>query len=177
MTFFANAGVQWPTLQSQLQQAGTQALSGGAELWQLFSKIEGWQLDQVSTLGDEKDVKDRCVKALRQAADSYSSNLDSIGTLPLDTLTPAEFDLAALPRRYYDDEYPYLLGLHFNARDLYRELIARIRNLASQVKTLDLGSDRRDLAAQIFRAMQAWELIASLARLIAVLNQRPEGSG
>jgi hypothetical protein len=173
MTFFANAGVKWPPLQAQLQEAGTHALSGGADLWLLFSKIEDWQSDQIPMLGDEENVKNRCVNALQKAADTYSKNLDAIGAEAVERLTPAELDLAALPRRYYDDYAYEFLGTHFNARDLYSELIARIRNLVSQVKTLDLENNRHDLAFQVFRAMQEWEFISSLARLIAVLNRRP----
>ncbi|MCA1495855.1 hypothetical protein [Bradyrhizobium sp. NBAIM14] len=172
MTFFANAGVKWPSVQSQLQQAGTDALTGGAELWKLFSKIEAWKFDQATIHEDEEDVKGRCVKALRNAADTYSSNLESFETSTVDLLTPAEIEAAALPS-YYDDQYPFqFVPSQFNTRELYRELITRIRTLASQVTTFNLQSDRRDLAVQVFRAMRDWETIASLARLIAVLNLR-----
>jgi hypothetical protein len=46
----------------------------------------------------------------------------------------------------------------------------------SLVKTLDVRNDRRDLAFQVFRAMREWELITSIARLIAVVNQRQDTS-
>src|SRR5260370_25456181 len=169
MTFFANAGVKWPSVQSQLQQAGTHALSGGAELWRLLSEVERWESDQVTTLGDEEAIKNRCVNELQKAADTYSRSLDSIGTDIVGRLTPAELDLAALPPPYYDGAYEYLLRPdRFGMRELYSELIARIGNLASQVKALDLRNDRRDLAFQVFRAMREGELISCRARLIAV---------
>ena len=176
MTFFANAGVKWPSIQTELREAGTETLSGGATLWRLFSKIEGRESDDITTLGEDaalSSLKTNCVNALRAAADTYSSNLNSIGTTLVDGLTSAELDLAALPRRYYD--YQFLVG-PFNIRDLYSELIVRIRNLASQVNTLNVAYDRRDLTFQVFRAMKKWELISSLARLIAVLNRRPDES-
>ncbi|MDA9545894.1 hypothetical protein ACM43_16000 [Bradyrhizobium sp. CCBAU 45321] len=173
MTFFANAGVKWPSVESQLRQAGTNALSGGAELWQLFSRIESWEFDRVDTVNDEDEIKHRCVNALGKAADAYSKSLDGISPLLVDGLTPAELDLASIPRRYYDGyDYPYLGG-SINIPDLYAELVTRIRNLASLVRTFDLRNDRNDLALQVFRAMQQWELISLLARLIAVVNRRP----
>ncbi len=179
MTFFANAGIKWPSAESQLQQAGTRALSGGAELWRLFSEIEGWEANRVTTLREEEDIKNRCVKALEEAADTYSKGLDSIGSFVVDHLTAAEIDLVAPPspsydRSYYDGRYDPFRRDRFNIRELYEEMIHRIRSLVSQVKTIDLRNDRRDLAFQVFRAMREWELISWNARLIAVLNRRAD---
>jgi hypothetical protein len=113
------------------------------------------------------------VDALQKAADTYSSSLKSIGDVIVGPITPAELDLAALPYPYYYGPSQYSDG-GFTTRDLYSELIVRIRTLASQVKTLDLKNSRRDLASQVFRAMREWELISSIARLIAVVNLRSD---
>jgi hypothetical protein len=181
MTFFANAGVKWPHAQSQLREAGTHALLGGAELWRLFSEIEAWESDTGPSFGDGEATKTRCVQALQEAADSYSKSLDSIGVEIVRPLNSVELDLVAPPyrpgdRHYYDDHDPFRRG-ELDIRGLYAELIERIQSLVSQIRTLDLKNDRRDLAFQVFRAMRDWELISWNARLIAVLNRRPESAG
>lgn len=181
MTFFANAGVKWPHVQSQLQQAGTHALLGGAELWRLFSEIEAWESDSGPTFGDGEATKTKCVQALQEAANNYSKSLDSIGSAIVSRLSSVELDLLAPPYHpddgfYYDNPYPFRRD-EFDIRRLYVELIERLQSLVSQIKTLDLKNNRRDLAFQVFRAMREWELISWNARLIAVLNRRPESAG
>jgi hypothetical protein len=179
MTFFANAGGKWPSVKSQLQQAGTYALSGGSEFWRLLSKVEGRESDYVTTAEDEDTIKNACVKALQQAADTYSRSLESFRTEITGQITPAELELLGLPYFYsrYDYDGPFddlFRRDRFDMRELYRELIMRIRNLASQVITIDFRKDRRDLAVQVFRAMHEWESISWIARLIAILNRRPD---
>jgi hypothetical protein len=178
MTFFANAGVKWPTIQSELRQAGTYALSGGADLWQLLSEIEGWQSDKVTTHVKEETIKKRCLQELQNAADTYSSGIKTIGGDDIVApFTLAELGLAAVPFNYDGlDGYVFRDGSIFRGvvttRDLYNLLIARIRHLSSQVETLDLKSDRRNLTYQVFRIMREWESVSSIARVIAVVNLR-----
>jgi hypothetical protein len=60
-------------------------------------------------------------------------------------------------------------------RNLYSELILRIRILAKQIRAINVHATNLELAPQVFGAMSEWSAISDLARIIAVLNARPDG--
>jgi hypothetical protein len=175
MTFFANAGVKWPPLETGLRRAGAEALSGGAELWRLLSTIEGRDSDSSDASEDEEKIKVECARSLREAADLYSQSVDKMGPEMISGITLEELNTAAVDYPpFYFAPWPY--PGPFDMRHLYEALISRIKYLASEIEGLDVTQDRRDMAFQVFRAMREWEMISSLARFIAVLNRRPAKS-
>lgn len=170
MTFFANAGVKWPKVQTELRKAGTSAMSGGAELWRLFSEIEAWESDHRAGSGEDGETKRKCVNALREAADRYEESLRYIDRELTGPLSSSEIDLVAPPFPYFINQLDPdpLRRTNFEVSEIYVQLIGRLRELASEINALDLGRDRRDLASEVFGAMRAWELISWLARLIVL---------
>jgi hypothetical protein len=174
MTFFANAGVKWPKVESELRDAGTHTLEAGTELWRLISKVEGWPSNRRTEIADEDGIRLNCVRKLREAAEIYSRSLNEIGEETVQPLTEAEIRLAAIP--YFSDGIEnYLFRSGSTTRVLYFTLIHRIQSLSSLVANLNLNNYRRDLIPQVFRAMREWELISSTARMIAVVNLRNDG--
>jgi hypothetical protein len=175
MTFFANAGVKWPKVESELRDAGTHALAAGAELWRLISKIESRPSDRGTQIADEDGIRLNCVSTLKEAVEIYSRSLKEIGEDTVLPLTETEVRLAAIP--YFSDgieNYIFRSG-GATTRELYFALIHRIQNLSSLVANLNLNNDRRELIPQVFRAMREWELISTTARMIAVVNLRNDG--
>lgn len=173
MTFFANAGIKWPNSETKLREAGGIALAGSADFWRLLSIIEARAAARGGD-NEEERLKNNCVQNLRLAVDKYSQCLGDIGTELVDGLTDAELDLVGVPYFYFRFPEEFPIGpRRFNPRALYKDLIIRIDNLASRVRSLNLGNDRNELVFQVFRAMREWELILSIARLISVLNRRP----
>jgi hypothetical protein len=174
MTFFANAGVKWPKVESELRDAGTHALVAGAELWRLIAKIESWPSNRATKIADEDGIRLSCVRILKEAAEIYSRNIKEIGEDTVQPFTEAEVRLAAVP--FFSDGIDnYILRSGSTTRELYLALIRRIQDLTSLVANLNLNNDRRDLIPQVFRAMREWELISSTARMIAVVNLRNDG--
>lgn len=172
MTFFANAGVSWPKVEAELREAGTHALSGGADLWLLLSKIEGWETDNSAAPKEEEQIRERCVRQLVHAADTYASTIKTIGgddLLP--PLTADEITLAAVPF-FFNAPDEWLFPGPVTTRGLYELLINMIRRLLERISEFDLKADRRKLTPQVFQAMRDWEVASSVARLIAVINLR-----
>lgn len=175
MTFFANAGVTWPHLDSLLRDAGRSALEGGTRLWHLFAILEGE--DTRVRREDGVGIKEECVRHLRQAAVLFERSIDDMPDQPFDGLRPSEVDLAALPyySRYYgpSEEWFRMWPGGASVRFIYMELIKRLQILAADVSVLNIEGDSRDLAPQVFRLMKSWEIISLFARVLAVANQRP----
>jgi hypothetical protein len=179
MTFFANAGVKWPSAEIELQQAGTQALSGGADFWRLVSTIEAWETHDSARrdVREAQAMQKSCARTLAGAANKYYGLLvvDSPAfefERPIDPPTPEELEQAATIFPIGFPSRPYRERGEFTISSLYGELADRLDALAVHVRGLDLAQDQRELAFEIFKAMRQWELIAWLARLIAVLNRR-----
>jgi hypothetical protein len=170
MTFFANAGISWPNVEAQLREAGTQALDAGANFWAFISEMERWSADEVGDFEGAENLRNTCIKKLYEASDIYSNNLNSIGDIQVRALDPFEYNLVDGFFRgsngYFTLEDPY------DVRTLYETLILLIRDLARQLAILDVKR-RKDITPLVFRSMQQWELITAHARLIAVLNSRP----
>ena len=169
MTFFANAGISWPNVEAQLREAGTLALDAGAHFWGFIAAMERWTPDGREDFKVAEHLRDVCVERLFRAADIYSSNLKSIDDIEVRELDPTEIELVdglRPPLRYPIE------SRRFHVRKLYELLIHRIRELAEKLAKLDVRR-RKEATPLVFQSMQHWERIATLARLIAVLNLRP----
>ena len=170
MTFFANAGINWPNVEAQLREAGTHALDGGAHFWGFITALERSSPDGGEDFRFAEQVRDICIRRLLEAADIYSANLKSIGDINVRQLDQSEVQLIDGLRPPSDR---FLIeGRSLNVRQLYELLIRRIREFAEQVSNLDVRRPK-ELTPRVFQSMQHWERIAVLARLIAVLNLRP----
>jgi hypothetical protein len=170
MTFFANAGISWPNVEAQLREAGTQALDAGAHFWGFIAAMERWSPDGHEDFEVAEHLRDICIGKLLRAADIYSNNLKSIGDIQVRQLDQAEIELVD-GLRPPSDRFR-IVGRSFNMRQLYEVLIQRIRELAQQLAHLEVRR-RKEITPLVFQNMQQWERIAMLARLIAVLNLRP----
>ena len=98
--------------------------------------------------------------------------MNSIGDIQVRALDPSEYQL--VDGLFRGANFPFSPEGPYDVRRLYETLIFLIRELARQLVILDVQR-RKEITPLVFRSMQQWELIAVYARLIAVLNLRPNG--
>jgi hypothetical protein len=179
MTFFANSGVAWPNVELITRQAGEKALQGGSRLWQFLAGLEGRSPDSRGE-SDERGDRITNTELLRDAAQGYRAVIDQIDGGLVAELSLAEMELANIgpyPFYYYGFPYPdFDRRGPVSVRDLYNELALRLEVLASHIISFEPQRDKRDLAPQTFLLMRQWEALATLARIIAVLNRREIGT-
>ena len=170
MTFFANAGVKWPNLDTQLRDAGSIALSAGVDFWRLVKSLEGMEREYPimhRQRFESESARDVCCDALDEAAELYSNIIDRVDDRKV---FPTENEISEAATDFSVDSVS-----KYSSRDLYKELRDKLLSFAGTLQELPLDgrrSDPRHLAPEIFKAMQQWEEIARIARLTSVVNQR-----
>jgi hypothetical protein len=185
MTFFANSGVAWPNLEKQTQEAGAKSLDAGSRIWKILAHLENRQEQHL----DRREII-ICAESFQRASDLYSEIAGRLRYEKVDRITPAEIDLAAvnIPARpyYYDERFYYGDSLFYemflyrsevSLGDLYRELAQRTTHLAASLRAFEIERENEDLAPQAFQLMKQWEILATLGRVVAVINRRSSTKG
>ena len=172
MTFFANSGIAWPKLEQQTREAGADSLEGGSQLWMLFARLERGAPEP-----GNRDAIAQAAEQLDRASNVYRSIAAQLDGQIVDGLSPSELELAAVRVRptSYDEEWALdrLERMrHIPIAESYRELSRRLRTLASNLRAFAPNREDTDLAPSVFGMMRQWEMIASLARIIAVVSRR-----
>jgi hypothetical protein len=156
MTFFANAGVSWPSLDDETRKAGAKALNAGSLFWKLISDLENNEdIDQ--------KLKNEVVVELMSASSMYHNISNLVDSDAFVEMLPRDYEEAAI----YDITY---FDKGFSVREAYRDISQRLKNMAADFGALNLEIDRWQQARFVFRVMQAWERISNLARTISVAN-------
>ena len=179
MTFFANFGNHEKNLAAQTAIAGTDSLQGASEMFRLFAGLEARESGEDSRREWLEDGSlGRSIEVLERAAKLYVEISGQVDSEWLDELAHDEIELAGVlnSNRFYRDDRIWGFLRERKRRDtrseLYRELSRRADMLASSLRTLDVKREGRDLSGPVFQCMQQWENMASLARVIAVVNRR-----
>lgn len=177
MTFFANSGVSWPKYENDTKRAGTLSLNAFSQIWKLLAELES----RSEALHGSADFTNSA-ESLKDAANTYDRMAEDLRDVSIAPLTPAEFELAGInlpSRRFYsDDRYlsDSFFGLFIEGSvvlgRLYKELSQRTAILASSMRAFEIQRSNADLVPQAFQFMKQIEVLATLGRVIAVLNQR-----
>ncbi|MFS8115004.1 hypothetical protein QD460_25010 [Rhizobium jaguaris] len=165
MVFFANSGITWPHLESLTSDAGSQSLEAASELLSVIAKMEGRTETRPE---DQSHAIDEIARKFRSAADLYEKAIPQVDDRILFPLSLAEVELASVygPPWRDPDFFPTTPKL------AYRDLASRLYTLAANVTDIKFEKPKSELAPLIFQLMGEWERLASMARLIAVLNLR-----
>lgn len=178
MVFFANSGIAWPRFEEKTRHAGASSLEAAGSLWKVFAALEGGRLEGLVT-----DELVEVANTLEVAATTYADVAVALKGVSVKGLTDREFELAGLPpRRYRYHEEIFWFWEVTDRRQLpighlYLELSRRLEILSRAVRGFEPMHERRDLAPQVFDMMAQWEMLAVLARIIAVLNRREASTG
>lgn len=179
MTFFANFGNRESSLAAQTVTAGTDSLQAASEMFRLFAGLEARESPKDSRREwIEEGALDRSIATLETAATIYAEISNEVDSEWLDELASDELEFASLGSsdRFYNnvstwDRFRKRRRPHTRSQ-LYAELARRASMLASSLRALEINREARDLSGSVFRCMQQWENMASLARVIAVVNRR-----
>jgi hypothetical protein len=175
MTFFANSGIAWPNYAVATQHAGTQSLEAFSEIWRLLAALEA-RGDQSVAYVDIDLTKS--AKSLESAGLTYETIAQTLRNVTIAALTPAEYELAGLTPfvvypSYLDASiYSLFAGKEIRPSQLYQELAQRTNTLAAFMKAFEPKRSNPDLVPQAFQFMRQLEVLSTLGRIIAVLNQR-----
>ncbi|TCG08843.1 hypothetical protein BZM27_09335 [Paraburkholderia steynii] len=174
MTFFANSGVTFPKFEEDTHAAGSEALEAAASIWRMFAALERNEGQSI-----QRSEVDDCAQMLLRAASTYHYIATELRNVHVRTLTPAEFQQAAIPHHFTYDVEPLnsmIFSPQINMGDLYREIAQRAELLSSTLKIIPFDRDIADLAPQVFNTMRQWEYLSYLGRVVSVLNRRPPNS-